>query len=87
MRDLNYSSNILLNPNRIELVTVGGSDPKLKSSWIFNKAKDQDYDSIEFYDDSIKNVEAVKSIEGKLGTPVNSFHVDHSRSGVDIKEI
>jgi hypothetical protein len=73
-----YLESVGVDTGKVEVVTVGSSDPMKKAMWIFNKAKNSDYDTVEFFDDSLKNVKAVKSVDTKLDTVVNSHHVVHA---------
>ena len=48
----------------IYVVALGSSDPKAKSNWIEDKIK-RGYTDIVFWDDSVKNVNAVKELKKK----------------------
>lgn len=55
----------------VKIVALGTADPQAKADWILGVAKK--YDEIEFFDDSYKNVEAVRVIADKVpGTRIIS---------------
>lgn len=47
----------------IEVVTLGSSDPQKKADYIEKRIKDDGVSLVEFFDDSPKNVAAVKSLK------------------------
>jgi len=49
-----------------DVVGVGNSDPSFKSSYIKNLILDKGFGEVYFYDDAIKNVEAVASLSNDL---------------------
>ncbi len=51
-------------PN-IKINCMAGSSPELKSAWIEKQIIENKYDCICFFDDSIKNIEAVKKLKNK----------------------
>ena len=58
---LNFLSDIGIDSNMLELVTLGSSDPTDKAQWIASKIEDG-YNDVLFFDDSEKNVKAVDSL-------------------------
>lgn len=62
----------------IPIVAIGNGHPDNKAQWILYVAMKHDYDVIEFFDDSLKNVEAVKNIASKVpDVKVITHHVQH----------
>lgn len=60
-----------LNPNNIQIVTLGDSDPLKKKQWIEGEIK-QGYNDIAFFDDSGKNRKAVEELK-KEHPEINLF--------------
>ena len=52
------------DPSKIEIITLGSSDPNDKSDWIDGQIK-KGYRDIYFVDDSHKNIEAVNTLKDK----------------------
>jgi hypothetical protein len=50
-----------LGIRNLEVVALGDANPEKKADWIEGKVKDEGYDDVFFVDDSLKNVQAVKS--------------------------
>lgn len=46
----------------IEVIALADSDPKKKSDYISRRIEEDGFDHVEFFDDSYKNVEAVKAL-------------------------
>lgn len=46
----------------IPIVALGDSDPQAKAQWILYVIKKFNYDVVEFFDDSIKNIKAVENL-------------------------
>ena len=63
--------------NDIEIVTLGNSEPQLKADWIYEKAQTGEYSEIEFFDDSIKNIRAVRSLPEVPGVTIIARPVIH----------
>lgn len=63
---------------RIPIVALGDSHPDRKKQWILYVAKKMNYDVIEFFDDSEKNIKAVETLKDKL--PDVKIVVRHIRS-------
>lgn len=61
----------------IEIVTLGNSDPQLKADWIYEKAQSGEYSEIEFFDDSYKNIKAVRSLPDVPGVSIIARHIIH----------
>jgi hypothetical protein len=59
-----FVSDMGYNPEDIEVVTLGSSDPADKASWIDQQIQ-QGYNDVYFVDDSHKNVEAVSLLKQK----------------------
>lgn len=57
-----YLKTIGINSSKIFVVALSSNNPKDKADWIESKIDGEGYDDIYFADDSIKNVEAVKSM-------------------------
>ena len=51
-----------LDPNNIEVITLGDSNPIKKKQWIESQIQ-QGYNDIAFYDDSGKNRKAVEELK------------------------
>lgn len=65
----------------IEIIALGDSDPTKKSGWIKQKIENGGYDYVEFFDDSHKNIRAVRKLAKQF--PDVTFkirHVVHKRS-------
>lgn len=60
----NFLKSTLKNSNKVEVITLGNSDPYKKSEWIENQIKNG-YNDILFMDDSMSNVNAVKKLKEK----------------------
>ena len=53
--------------NKVELITLGNSDPEAKSAWIKNQLlKNPQIRDVTFSDDSPKNIQAVDKLKGKF---------------------
>jgi hypothetical protein len=63
--------------NDIEIITLGNSDPQLKADWIYEKAQSGEYSEIEFFDDSYKNIKAVKNLPEVPGVNIIARHIVH----------
>ena len=61
---VDFLEDIGINPESLELVTLGSSNPQDKADWIERKIE-EGYDDIFFLDDSSKNVAAVKTLKEK----------------------
>ena len=72
-----YLESVNVDTNKVEIVTVGSSSPLDKAKWVHRKVKGSDYDRVEFFDDSLKNVKAVKNLDSTLDAEVHSHHVKH----------
>lgn len=65
--------------HNIEVVTLGDSDPMAKAEWIARAIEDQGLQLVEFFDDSHKNVAAVKSLQERYpNVKVIVRRIDHS---------
>jgi hypothetical protein len=51
--------------SKVEIVTLGDSDPARKSEWIENQIKTEGYTEVMFWDDSYKNRKAVEVLKSK----------------------
>lgn len=58
---IKYLSDIGINPNKVEIIALGDSNPQSKADWITDQIDQHGFDDIYFADDSIKNIKAVKS--------------------------
>lgn len=63
--------------NDIKIITLGNSDPQLKADWIYEKAQSGEYSEIEFFDDSYKNIKAVKNLPEVPGVNIIARHIVH----------
>jgi hypothetical protein len=63
--------------NDIEIETLGDSNPQLKADWIYKKAQSGEYSEIEFFDDSIKNIKAVRNLPEVPGVIIIARTVIH----------
>ena len=77
----------------IEVVTLGDSNPMAKALHVSRMIEDNDYNFVEFFDDSEKNVRAVKSLSHTIHPNVEivAHHIIHKPGGmstsVRIKEV
>ena len=62
-----FISQMGYDPNDIEIVTLGDSDPFAKSAWIDSQIQ-QGYTQVYFTDDSRKNVDAVAALKDKYAS-------------------
>lgn len=74
----------MFNLPAIPVVCLNSADPQKKADHVYLVAIEDEYDVIEFFDDSIKNINAVKELSGKL--PHIKFIVRHIRH-VRLEEI
>lgn len=63
---------------KIPIVALGDSHPDRKKQWILYVAKKMNYDVIEFFDDSHKNIKAVEELKDVL--PNTKIVVRHIRN-------
>ena len=64
-----------------DIVGVGNSDPKAKSDYVKDLVIDRGFSKIFFYDDAIKNVKAIASLEDELdGVEIDVQQVEESAS-------
>lgn len=61
----------------INIITLGDGDPQKKADYIYEKAISGDYDLIEFFDDSGKNIAAVKNLPEVPGVKIRARQVRH----------
>jgi len=59
-----FLKDIGIDSSKIELVTLGNSDPQVKADWIEDKINNG-HDDIYFIDDSAKNIKAVAALADK----------------------
>lgn len=59
-----FLNNIGVDEQKIEVITLGDSDPNKKKDWIENQIK-TGYNDIAFFDDSNKNREAVRELQNE----------------------
>lgn len=71
-----YLKDIGIN-QRIPVTGLQSNNPKAKAKWIEDKIDNEGYDDIYFADDSLKNVNAVKSM---LRTKNVKFRVQHIKN-------
>ena len=62
---------------KIPVTGLQSNNPKAKADWIENKIDEEGYDDIYFADDSIKNVEAVKSMLRTKNVKWRVQHIKH----------
>lgn len=67
-----------LDPSKIEVITLGDSNPAKKKEWIETQIK-KGYNDIAFFDDSGKNREAVEQIKDEH--PEINLYVDEQPAG------
>ena len=53
---------VKVNPEQIEIITLGNSDPNKKKEWIEGQILNG-YNDIEFIDDSQKNIDAAMQLK------------------------
>jgi len=71
-----YLKDIGIN-QRIPVTGLQNNDPKAKADWIEDKIDNEGYDDIYFADDSIKNVNTVKSMLRKKDVRWRVQHIKH----------
>lgn len=59
----------------VEVVALDDADPNVKANWISKRISRDDVRTLEFFDDSHKNVSAVKALKAKH--PDAAIHVHH----------
>jgi FMN phosphatase YigB (HAD superfamily) len=59
-----FLEELQLDPNKIEVITLGDSDPNKKKEWIESQIK-AGYNDIAFFDDSGKNRKAVSQLQNE----------------------
>lgn len=65
-----------------DIITLGNGNPLAKSNYISSLLSDGTYDYVEYYDDSIKNINAVENIKKRF--PAVKFKLYHIVEGVPI---
>jgi hypothetical protein len=64
----------------VYVVALGNADPKMKADWIDARIKRDKLDLVEFFDDSRKNIEAVKGIQkDHPKTKIIVHHIAHDK--------
>jgi hypothetical protein len=71
-----YLKDIGIN-QRIPVVGLQSNDPKSKSDWVEKKIDSEGYDDVYFADDSIKNVNQMKSMLRKKDVRWRVQHIKH----------
>jgi len=56
---INYLNSLGIDMTKVEVITLGDSDPKAKKSWIKAEVQQGEFDKVLFFDDSQKNIDAV----------------------------
>lgn len=74
---VSFLRDIGIDPDELDIVTLGSSDPMDKAAWIADKIE-QGYDDVAFFDDSEKNVAAVRNL--KRSYPNVKLDVRHVKS-------
>lgn len=69
-----------LGYRNIKVVALGSGNPQMKADWIEDRIVYDDYDDIYFIDDSIKNVNTVKTMLSKY--PNIKYRVQHVKHNV-----
>lgn len=68
----------MFNIPPIPIVALGDSDPQAKAQWILYVIKKFNYDVIEFFDDSVKNIAAVQALAPKVpNTKIIARLIEH----------
>ena len=71
-----YLKDIGIN-NKIPITGLENNDPKAKSKWVEDKIDNEGYDDVYFADDSIKNVNAMKSMLRTKDVKWRVQHIKH----------
>jgi len=71
-----YLKDIGIN-RRIPVIGLQSNDPRDKSKWVEKMIDDEGYDDVYFADDSIKNVESMKSMLRKKDVRWRVQHIKH----------
>jgi hypothetical protein len=71
-----YLKDIGIN-QRIPITGLENNDPKAKSKWVEDKIDNEGYDDVYFADDSIKNVNAMKSMLRTKDVKWRVQHIKH----------
>lgn len=62
----------------LEVIALGDSNPQRKADYIATRIEEDEFDYVEFFDDSYKNVEAVRSLQSRYpDVKIVSRHVVH----------
>lgn len=62
----------------LEVVALGDSNPQRKSDYVARRIEEDNFTHVEFFDDSCKNVEAVRSLQPEYpSVKIVSRHVVH----------
>ena len=72
-----YLKDIGINMSKIYVTALASNDPKDKSDWVEDKIDNEGYDDIYFADDSLKNVNSMKSMLRKKDVRWRVQHIKH----------
>jgi sulfur carrier protein ThiS len=62
----------------LEVIALANADPAKKAEYIASRIESDGFDVVEFFDDSYKNVEAVRALSGRYpGVKIIARHVVH----------
>ena len=75
----NYLQSLNIDMTNVEVITLGDSDPYSKKSWIEAEAQQGEFDKVLFFDDSQKNINAVKELVDEMPEiSISVRHVEYS---------
>ena len=63
--------------SKIYVTALASNDPKDKSDWVEDKIDNEGYDDVYFADDSLKNVNSMKSMLRKKDVRWRVQHIKH----------
>ena len=72
-----YLKDIGINMSKIYVTALASNDPKDKSDWVEDKIDNEGYDDVYFADDSLKNVNSMKSMLRKKDVRWRVQHIKH----------
>jgi hypothetical protein len=68
-----------INLAYVEVVALGDSDPQKKAEYISRRLDEEDFNEVEFFDDSYKNILAVANISADYpDVKIITRHVTHT---------
>jgi len=72
-----YLKDIGINMSKIYVTALASNNPKDKSDWVEDKIDNEGYDDVYFADDSLKNVNSMKSMLRKKDVRWRVQHIKH----------